>query len=72
MLEWLSKKRIEAGLTQAEVARRAGIAQPSYYAIESGKSKPKPETAMKLGKILHFPWTRFYEEDNDNDEKAVP
>lgn len=72
MVEWLIEARKKKGYTQAEVARRVKISQPSYNAIEAGKSSPKPETAIRIGKELDLPWVKFYEEDNDDDEKAVP
>lgn len=64
MREWLIQKRKRALLTQADVARRSGISQPSYNAIEQGKTDPKPETAKKISAVLEFEWTRFYEEDD--------
>ena len=69
MRQWLIDIRKEAAMTQAELAREVKISQPSYNAIESGKSNPKPETAKRIGKRLKFPWTRFYEED-ENDEQV--
>lgn len=64
MREWLIKERKCALLTQADVARMAQISQPSYNAIEQGKSSPKPETAKRIASALHFSWTRFYEEED--------
>ena len=63
MREWLIQKRKGALLTQADVARMAKISQPSYNAIEQGKSTPKPDTAKRIASALEFRWTRFYEED---------
>ena len=59
---WLIEIREEQGLTQGAVAMAAGIAQPSYFEIEKGISTPKPDTAKRIGGVLGFPWTRFYEE----------
>ena len=59
---WLIELREAAGMTQGQVAEEVGISQPSYCDIENGKSKPKPETAMKVGSVLGFQWPRFYEE----------
>ena len=59
--DWLIALREEHGLTQSAVALAAGISQPSYFAIEKGLSDPKPETAQRIGVVLEFPWTRFYE-----------
>ena len=65
--EWLIDLRSQKGMTQGAVAAAVGIAQPSYYAIEKGLSRPKPDTAKKLGEVLGFDWTRFYEEAEEGD-----
>ncbi len=65
MRAWLIEIRKEAGMTQSQTAKAASITQPSYNAIENGRSDPKPETAKRIGNLLHFPWTKFYEEDGD-------
>lgn len=38
----LKRAREDAGLTQAEVARKVGISQPTYWALEN-----KPDTGSK-------------------------
>lgn len=40
--------RIEAGLTQAELAARAGTARPNIAAYESGAKIPSPEVRDRL------------------------
>jgi molybdate-binding protein/DNA-binding XRE family transcriptional regulator len=40
--------RKDAGLTQAELAQAAGISRQAYTAIESGKSVPSTEVALRL------------------------
>ena len=65
MREWLIQKRKHAGLTQSDLARMAGITQPSYNAIELGKSFPKLETAKRIASALDFRWTRFFEEEEE-------
>ncbi len=40
--------RLRAGLTQQELARRAGISQPSLARIEAGGVNPRLDTAMRL------------------------
>ena len=62
--KWLIDLREERGMTQGAVAAAAGIAQPSYFEIEKGISRPKPETAQRIGAALGFSWTKFYDEDN--------
>jgi transcriptional regulator with XRE-family HTH domain len=40
--------RLRAGLTQHELARRAGISQPALARIESGRVIPRVDTAARL------------------------
>lgn len=70
--EWLIKIREEKGLSQGKVAALAGMSQPAYWEIEKGQTNPKPRTAKKIGAVLEFPWTRFFEDaaedgKSDND-----
>lgn len=61
MRTWLVAIREKQNMSQAELARRVGISQPSMFEIEKGYTTPKPENAKKIADILGFPWTRFYE-----------
>ena len=47
------KVRKEAGLTQKEVAKKAGIHYNHYYRIENGKAVPSIDVAEKLAKVLN-------------------
>jgi transcriptional regulator with XRE-family HTH domain len=40
--------RLRAGLTQSDLARRAGISQPALARIESGRVIPRVDTAARL------------------------
>lgn len=55
-------------MTQGAVANAIGIAQPSYYEFEKGISTPKPENAKKIAAVLGFEWTRFYEDEDEQEE----
>lgn len=71
MREWLCDIRKKHNFTQAEVAKKIGITQPSYNAIETGKTiYPNAATSIKLGKLLGFRWTRLYEETEDPDDEV--
>jgi transcriptional regulator with XRE-family HTH domain len=61
MRDWLIKLRKKKGLTQVEVAEKAGISQPSLCDIERGVTSPRPDTAKKIAEVLDFPWTKFFE-----------
>lgn len=44
--------RIRLGLTQKELARRAGVRLETVCRIESGKQKPSRETVIRLDKAI--------------------
>ncbi|HUD06945.1 MAG TPA: helix-turn-helix transcriptional regulator [Candidatus Saccharimonadales bacterium] len=44
--------RRNAGLTQAELAKKAGLSTSGYTKIEQGISRPEPESIKKLVKAL--------------------
>lgn len=50
--EELRMLRRKAGLTQAEVARRAGVSQSLIARIESGKVNPRVSTLVKIYQAL--------------------
>ena len=56
LLRQILKKRQEAGLTQAEVAKRMGTKAPSITRLESslsnGKYSPSLSTLKKYAKVL--------------------
>ena len=64
MRNWLVEKRIESGMRQQEVAKRAGISQSYYSQLETGvRGKNISGTkAKRIAKILNFKWTLFYDD----------
>lgn len=48
----IKKARLDAGLTQIEVANKLGVAQAQYARWENGGRNPKDETVEKLVKIF--------------------
>lgn len=48
----LKEARLKKGLTQVELAAKAGIHSNSYAKIERGESKPSPESIKKLIRVL--------------------
>lgn len=63
MRQWLIDLRTKKNMTQKAVCERVGISQPTYWEYEHGASTPTPQNAMKLGELLGFKWTKFYESD---------
>ena len=52
LLEELLRARGEAGLTQAEVAERAGTTQSAIARLEGGRVSPTVETLRKYAKAV--------------------
>lgn len=44
------------GLSQAEVARRMGISQPSYAKMEAKETKNRPVTLKKIAEAMGIQW----------------
>jgi len=47
----VKQRRIELGMTQAEVAERAGIRQQSYQQLEAGQTK-RPRNLLEIASVL--------------------
>lgn len=50
----LSEARRKAGLTQTQVAKKAGINANAYAKIERGESNSRPVTLKKIAKALEI------------------
>ena len=50
--ENIKKARLNAGLTQLEVAEKLGLAQAQYTRWENGGRNPRDETVDKLAEIF--------------------
>jgi DNA-binding XRE family transcriptional regulator len=57
----LREKRIEKGFTQESLANEAGVVRQTISEIERGANKPSVDLAQKIGKILEFNWSEFFE-----------
>ena len=64
---FLQLARLEAGLSQRELADRAGVTQSEIARIESGKREPSIPTLQKIlagaGQELHFKLAKLDEQD---------
>jgi DNA-binding XRE family transcriptional regulator len=59
----LRELRREAGLTQAELARRTGIHRPNIARVEAGRHTPSLETLARLASAIGVATTRVLSED---------
>ena len=60
---WLQERRLAMGLTQKEVAEKAGISQQLYQYFESGKRKLMTSsfrTTCKVLEAMEYDITEFY------------
>lgn len=55
----LSEARRKAGLTQAQVAKKAGINANAYAKIERGESNSRIVTLKKIAKALEIDITKL-------------
>lgn len=51
----LQTRRLQAGLSQAELATASGLSRITINAIENGKSTPRLHTAARIAKALGLP-----------------
>ena len=59
--ERLKEKRVEAGLTQAELAEKSGVSRATIAGIESGAIKNvKTDTLLKLSSALNAGVTKIF------------
>lgn len=66
---WLREIRKLSRMSEAEVARRIGVAQSVYHRYESGQLTPSVARAKLIARVLGFShWELFYP---DEDEKRA-
>lgn len=57
----IKKARIDAGMTQKELAQQVGVPYQTLQFWENGKRKPKIENIRKIAEILNINWYDLYE-----------
>lgn len=67
---WLHMIRWSMGMSQAELAKAAGVSQRALSAYENGTQTPRPDAAMRLARVLPgVEWTDFYSVEQLGGEK---
>ncbi|EIC06839.1 MAG: DNA-binding protein [Microbacterium sp. 69-7] len=61
----LRRERERAGLTAAELARRAGVSKATVSQLESGTANPSVETLWAVATALGVPFSVFVDEPDD-------
>jgi hypothetical protein len=62
---------MEAGISQRELARRAGVPQSMIAAIESGRREPTLPTLLRLLRAAGFDLRLHLEPADDHDESLA-
>lgn len=57
--------RVDARLSQAELAKEVGVSDKSISAYEQGRSTPPFEKLKKISTATHHPLSYFTEENNN-------
>ena len=65
MRNWLKELRDNHKLSQMQIAEMTGITQNYYSNIENDERRPSPEVAKRIAEVLHFNWTKFYEDKKE-------
>lgn len=65
----LRQIRIQANMSQSQLAKAANVSRVSIARYESGSRTPDVAIARRIASVLHFDWTRFYD---DPAEGSVP
>ena len=62
--EWLIARR--GRLTQAEMARMAGVSRSYYSQLETGRRGPSVAMAKRIAEAIDCPWSLFFEQNEVN------
>ena len=57
----IRERREQLGISQKELAEKAGISQSFLCDIEQGRCKPSIETAIKIAQVLDVADIKFFE-----------
>jgi len=55
----IKNSRLEAGLSQSELARKAGVSRSAVYRYEAGERVPDLDTVGKIAEALNIPFVEF-------------
>lgn len=61
--EWLKEIRLNSNSTMLSLSSKLDISESYYCMLESGERRPSVEIAKKIGEVLNFDWTKFFEEE---------
>lgn len=56
----IGRLRVQAGLSQAELAAQAGLARSHLSMIENGTKNPNVDTLWRIAAALHLPLSELF------------
>lgn len=62
-------RKLAGGLTQQELADRAGVTRQTIISIEQGRYRPSVEVALQLARVLHVPVETLFRLDNEEETR---
>lgn len=71
MRKWLKDARIEKGYSHGDVAEKAKISRSYYTHIENDTKTPTVDVAKRIGSVLGFHWTVFFEGHSSQKEQKT-
>lgn len=57
--------RLDRGLTMKQISNKLDISESYYSLIENGERRPSVSVAKRIGAVLGFDWTKFFEDEID-------
>lgn len=69
--EWLEEILQKRSLTHKEVADRVKIDRAYFTQIVNGVRRPSPDVAQRIGKLLKFNWTKFFNQNCGEKPQSV-
>lgn len=57
--------RLDRGLTMKQISNELDISESYYSLIENGERRPSVSVAKRIGAVLGFDWTKFFEEEHE-------
>lgn len=68
---WFTKKRMELGITQTQLAHKLNVSNRTISNIELGKRNPSGPLAKRLADVMGFDMSMFYEDQNEEEPRSA-
>lgn len=68
----LRRERLARGLSQADLARIAGVSQPTVSFLERGLSRPRPRSRVAIARALGIDHAELFPIDPSTERGPTP